>query len=126
MKKFTAGNIIPNKVIFDYLEGKIHEDVVIQCGEYVSWDNGEPITEDELLEGTLKMYMEGEFSVFESLTTDFRSREDIYKLLAGTKEGRITIEYKSFYFNEDEYFAFCAFVVGAWQEGVKMHIRYRK
>lgn len=148
MKNFTTGNLsgfiltngwakvefvkegwkydIPTKVLFDYMENKIHEDVVVQCGEYVAWDNGEPITKGELLEGTLKMYEEGEFSTFEMLTTDFESKDQIYTLLAGTKEGRITAGYKSFYFNEDEYFTFRAFVVGAWEMGEKMEVRYKK
>ena len=72
------------------------------------------------------MYEEGEFSTFEMLTTDFESKDQIYTLLAGTKEGRITAGYKSFYFNEDEYFTFRAFVVGAWEMGEKMEVRYKK
>lgn len=118
---------IPTKIIFDFLEGKIHEDVVVQCGEYVAWDNGEhTTTREELLEGTLKMYEEGEFSTFEAVTTEFKSRDEIYKSLAGTKEGRITAGHKSFYFIEDDYFTFRAFVVGAWEMGEKMEIRYKK
>ena len=117
---------IPTKVLFDYLEDKIHEDVVVQCGEYVAWDNGEPITKEELLEGTLKMYQEGEFSMFEAITTDFRSREDICKLLAGTKSAAVRVDYKVIHFDEEEYFTFRAFIIGAWQEGVKMRITYRK
>lgn len=119
-------NDIPTKIIFDFLEGKIHEDVVVQCGEYVALDNGETDTKEELLEDTLKMYGEGEFSTFEAVTTEFKSKDEIYKSLAGTKEGRITACHKSFYFIEDDYFTFRAFVVGAWEMGEKMEIRYKK
>ena len=117
---------IPTKVLFDYLNDEIHEDVVVQCGEYVAWDNGEPITRELLLKDTLKMYEEGEFSMFEALTTDFRSREDICKLLAGTKSAAVRVDYKVIHFDEEEYFTFRAFVIGAWQEGVKMRITYKK
>lgn len=65
------------------------------------------------------MYGEGEFSTFEAVTTEFKSRDEIYKSLAGTKEGRITAGHKSFYFIEDDYFTFRAFVVGAWEMGEK-------
>lgn len=148
MKNFTSGNLcgfilsngwakvefkeegwkydIPTKVLFDYMENKIHDDVVVQCGEYVAWDNGETDTKEELLEDVLHMYEEGEFSTFEAVTTEFKSRDEIYKSLAGTKEGRITAGHKSFYFIEDDYFTFRAFVVGAWEMGEKMEIRYKK
>nr|DAQ27977.1 MAG TPA: hypothetical protein [Caudoviricetes sp.] len=148
MKKFTAGNItgfiltngwakvefvnegwkydIPTKVLFDYMENKIHDDVVIQCGEYVDWDNGEPITKEELLKDTLKMYENGEFSTFEAVTTEFKSKDDIFKALAGVKNARIETPTMSIRFTKEEYFTFIAFVVGAWEMGEKLFIKYEK